>query len=49
MDRHARKRITSKISNFLWSTFVTILLIVVGYWLFQNVVFPWLSEMNNVM
>lgn len=49
MDRHARKRIVSKISNFIWSAAILFLLVVGGWWVLMNWVLPWLGAMDTAM
>ena len=49
MNRHTTKRITSKISNFIWSVGVFVLLAVGGWWIIQNWVVPWLGHMDTTL
>lgn len=49
MISHKTKLITSKISNFLWSIGVLIVLGIGGWWIIQNWVVPWFGHMDTTL
>jgi hypothetical protein len=49
MDRHARKRFGSKVTNFLWSTVMFVILAAISFWVITHWVLPWLAAFNDVM
>lgn len=48
-DRHTRKRVTSRISNFIWSTVMTVGLLVLGWYIITAWVMPWLGAMDSTI
>ena len=49
MNRQTRKRITSRVSNFIWSLAIFILLIIFGLYAFEHWVLPWFGAMGDTI
>ena len=49
MDRQTRKRIASRISNFLWSLGIFILLVVFGLYAYERWVVPWFGAVGDTI
>ncbi|MBL7115613.1 MAG: hypothetical protein ISS35_07585 [Kiritimatiellae bacterium] len=49
MNRHARKRFANKVTNFIWSAVIFVILAVIGFWVITNWVLPWFAVFNDAV